>query len=35
LVLKGPRVSSQKIQAAGFKFLFENLDSALEDLLRK
>jgi uncharacterized protein (TIGR01777 family) len=35
LVLKGPKVSSQKIQAAGFKFLFENLDSALEDLLRK
>jgi NAD dependent epimerase/dehydratase family enzyme len=33
LVLKGSRVSSEKVVASGFEFEFENLDSALEDLL--
>lgn len=33
-VLEGPRVSSQKIQSAGFRFLYENIHPALEDLKR-
>ena len=35
LVLKGAKVSSQKIQATGFRFEFENLNDALNDLLTK
>jgi uncharacterized protein len=35
LVLKGPKISSQKIQAAGFRFQFNGLDDALSDLLAK
>ncbi|HZB12707.1 MAG TPA: DUF1731 domain-containing protein, partial [Chryseolinea sp.] len=35
LVLTGPKVSSRKIKAAGFKFEFESLDNALADLLSK
>lgn len=33
LILKGSRVSSKKISAAGYSFLFPNLDEALKDLL--
>ena len=33
LVLKGSRVSSEKIQAAGFTFQFNTLEEALENLL--
>jgi uncharacterized protein (TIGR01777 family) len=32
-VLKGSKVSSEKIQKAGFQFKFKNLEEALEDLL--
>ncbi|HEX6226815.1 MAG TPA: TIGR01777 family oxidoreductase [Chryseolinea sp.] len=35
LVLRGTKVSSQKIQATGFRFEFENLNDALNDLLAK
>ena len=35
LVLTGMKVSSQKIQASGFKFEFDNLDDALRDLLTR
>src|SRR5688572_12244941 len=35
LVLTGPKVSSRKIKAGGFKFEFESLDTALADLLGK
>ena len=35
LVLTGPKVSGEKIKAAGFKFEFESLDNALTDLLGK
>jgi uncharacterized protein len=35
LVLQGSKVSSQKIQHAGFTFEFSQLDAALNDLLRK
>jgi uncharacterized protein len=35
LVLKGSRVSSQKIQDTGFRFQFNTLESALSDLLKK
>lgn len=35
LVLQGSKVSSQKIQQAGFTFEFSQLDAALNDLLRK
>lgn len=34
VVLKGGRISSRKIQQAGFKFQFDSVRSALEDLLR-
>lgn len=34
VVLKGGRISSRKIQQSGFKFQFETVRSALEDLLR-
>jgi uncharacterized protein len=34
LVLKGNRVSSQKLVARGFQFRFANLQSALDDLLK-
>ncbi len=33
LVLKGNKISSQKIQRAGFQFKFNKLDDALQDLL--
>ncbi len=33
ILLKGSRVSSDKIKAAGYNFLFPNLESALKDLL--
>lgn len=33
MLLQGSRVSSAKIQGAGYKFLFPNLDSALKQLL--
>jgi uncharacterized protein len=33
LVLKGTKVSNEKIQASGFKFQFDNLEDALTDLL--
>lgn len=35
LVLEGRPVSSQKLQALGFTFLFPNLEAALRDLLQK
>ena len=35
LVLRGSKVSSEKIQRAGFKFAFENVDDALVNLLQK
>jgi uncharacterized protein (TIGR01777 family) len=35
LVLKGAKISSQKIQAAGYQFRFYNLEDALRDLLSK
>jgi len=34
IALGGQRVSSKKIQQAGFKFQFENIESALSDLLK-
>jgi uncharacterized protein (TIGR01777 family) len=34
LILKGSRVSSQKIIAAGYKFKFTNLEDALKDVLK-
>lgn len=34
VVLKGAKVSSQKIQASGFEFKFEKLDDALRNLLQ-
>lgn len=34
MVLEGSRVSNQKIKEAGFKFEFESLEEALEDLLK-
>lgn len=33
ILLKGSRVSSEKIKAAGYNFLFPNLESALKNLL--
>lgn len=33
LVLGGAKVSSEKIQSAGFKFKFDNLEPALKNLL--
>ncbi len=33
ILLQGSRVSSEKIQAAGYKFLFPTLESALKQLL--
>jgi uncharacterized protein len=35
IVLNGSKVSSSKIQQAGFSFQFENLDRALRDLIAK
>ncbi len=35
LVLKGSRVSAEKIQNAGYEFLHPDLDGALKDLLQK
>jgi uncharacterized protein len=35
LVLNGAKVSSQKIQATGFKFKFDNVEDALNNLLGK
>ncbi|HEY9045134.1 MAG TPA: TIGR01777 family oxidoreductase [Ohtaekwangia sp.] len=35
LVLKGSKVSSEKIQQAGFKFQFDTLEKALADLLTR
>jgi uncharacterized protein (TIGR01777 family) len=35
LVLNGAKVSSQKIQAIGFEFKFDNVEDALKDLLSK
>lgn len=35
LVLKGSRISAQKIQNAGYEFLHPDLDGALKDLLQK
>jgi NAD dependent epimerase/dehydratase family enzyme len=35
VLLKGSRVSSEKIQLAGYTFLFTDLRSALNDLIRK
>ena len=34
VVLKGGRISSRKVEQSGFKFQFESVRSALEDLLR-
>jgi uncharacterized protein (TIGR01777 family) len=34
MVLEGSRVSNQKIKEAGFKFEFDNIDDALENLLK-
>jgi uncharacterized protein len=34
MVLKGSKIASTKIQKAGFQFKFENLDDALNDLLK-
>jgi hypothetical protein len=34
-VLKGAKVSSEKIQSAGFRFQYAELDDALADLLSK
>jgi uncharacterized protein len=34
MLLKGSRISSDKIKAAGYTFLFPNLESALTDLTR-
>lgn len=34
ILLKGSRVSSQKIQTAGYRFLFPGIDSALKQLLQ-
>jgi NAD dependent epimerase/dehydratase family enzyme len=33
IVLKGSKVSSEKIQKAGYSFKFTSIESALEDLL--
>ncbi len=35
LVLKGAKISSQKIQAAGFEFKYHNLEDALRDLMTR
>jgi len=35
LLLKGSRISSGKIKAKGYNFLFPDLESALTDLLKK
>lgn len=35
IILKGSRVSSEKIKAAGYNFLFPDLESALIDLCKK
>lgn len=35
IVLEGSQISSKKIQASGFNFLFENAEDALVDLLKK
>ena len=35
IILKGSRVSSEKIRAAGYNFFFPDLESALTDLLKK
>jgi NAD dependent epimerase/dehydratase family enzyme len=35
IVLEGSQISSKKIQASGFNFLFENAEDALADLLKK
>src|SRR5690606_15438878 len=35
LILKGSKVSSDKIQKAGFQFRFKTLEKALENLLNK
>lgn len=35
IILKGSRVSSEKIRAAGYNFLFPDLESALTDLVEK
>jgi NAD dependent epimerase/dehydratase family enzyme len=31
IILKGSRISSEKLQKAGFKFLFNNLEDALKE----
>ena len=35
IVLKGSRVSADKIMAAGYRFMFPDLESALTDLTEK
>lgn len=35
IILKGSRMSSDKIKAAGYSFLFSDLESALTDLFKK
>jgi len=35
LVLRGSKVSSEKIRQAGYKFVYENVDDALVNLLQK
>jgi len=34
MILKGSRISPEKIINAGFKFSYDNLDDALADLLK-
>jgi NAD dependent epimerase/dehydratase family enzyme len=34
IMLKGSRISSNKIKAAGYKFLFPSLESAISDLIK-
>ena len=34
VILKGSRVSSEKIKNAGYRFLFENLEEALKNVIR-
>jgi len=35
LVLRGSKVSNEKIRAAGYKFIYENVDAALANLFQK
>jgi NAD dependent epimerase/dehydratase family enzyme len=34
MVLEGSRVSNEKIRACGFQFQYDDIDQALEDLLK-